>query len=321
MKSNPLSPEAMAFHRRRGRVRISVSHNCQLKCQFCHQEGISNHWNNTYITEGYFRDLLSALNFLGVKEINLTGGDPLLHPSINALIEIAWAMDFSTFICTNGLLLNRAFDSISAGHLAQIKLSVHDVFSDQRSLDVLGKAWSFRKVEANVLGAIDRGISELQVNFTNTKDSFRSFRHVAERAIKWDAKLIVCDLIATRWNEQLQGAECKTEDIEGILLDYASPNGAVTDDVGCILKKYKSQTGRDWFIKDHGFGLYYSAMCDGCLQRPICGEGVFALRFDCDGHISPCLLRADLARKVDPQTSSIEYIQRQIADVMGLMTE
>ena len=125
------------FNHMEGKLRISVTHACQLQCQFCHREGIDPHWVPVHISLNYFRDLIKAYSSIGGLYIELTGGEPLCHPEIQNLVEIGSSRRRHLIICTNGLLLNKIQTQLEAGLVHQIKLSLHSTSNSSVSKRLL----------------------------------------------------------------------------------------------------------------------------------------------------------------------------------------
>ncbi len=77
-----------------------VTYRCNAKCSFC------DIWEkpSPYITEENVRENLRDLKKLGVKVIDFTGGEPLLHRELHVFLRIAKEMGFITTVTTNGLL-------------------------------------------------------------------------------------------------------------------------------------------------------------------------------------------------------------------------
>mgnify|MGYP001110530516 CR=1 FL=1 len=77
-----------------------VTYRCNAKCGFC------DIWErpSPYITLENAESNLRALKKLGVKVIDFTGGEPLLHREIDQLLSLAKSMGFITTITTNALL-------------------------------------------------------------------------------------------------------------------------------------------------------------------------------------------------------------------------
>ncbi|WP_420582813.1 radical SAM protein [Reichenbachiella sp.] len=77
-----------------------VTYRCNAKCGFC------DIWEkpSPYVTFDNVRENLLALKKLGVKVIDFTGGEPLLHQQIDEFLALAKEMNFITTLTTNALL-------------------------------------------------------------------------------------------------------------------------------------------------------------------------------------------------------------------------
>ncbi|TAE04414.1 MAG: radical SAM protein, partial [Bacteroidetes bacterium] len=77
-----------------------VTYRCNASCAFC------DIWErpSPYITVESVRENLPHLKRLGVKVIDFTGGEPLLHRQMPEILQIAKDMGFITTLTTNALL-------------------------------------------------------------------------------------------------------------------------------------------------------------------------------------------------------------------------
>lgn len=77
-----------------------LTYRCNAKCSFC------DIWEkpSSYIKLEDVKINLRGLKKLGVKVIDFTGGEPLLHPELPAILQEAKAQKFITTVTTNGLL-------------------------------------------------------------------------------------------------------------------------------------------------------------------------------------------------------------------------
>lgn len=77
-----------------------VTYRCNASCGFC------DIWErpSPYVTEENVRENLMDLRRLGVKVVDFTGGEPLLHRQIPELLSMAKSMGFITTLTTNALL-------------------------------------------------------------------------------------------------------------------------------------------------------------------------------------------------------------------------
>ena len=77
-----------------------VTYRCNAKCGFC---DIWEQPSPTVSLEDVARNL-DDLRRLGVRVIDFTGGEPLLHPQLDQLLSMAKARGFLTTVTSNGLL-------------------------------------------------------------------------------------------------------------------------------------------------------------------------------------------------------------------------
>ena len=85
-----------------------LTYRCNATCSFC------DIWEkpSPYITlENYLENLI-GLKKLGVKVIDFTGGEPLLHRELDVLLEKAKKAGFLTTVTTNGLLYPKYADRL-----------------------------------------------------------------------------------------------------------------------------------------------------------------------------------------------------------------
>jgi MoaA/NifB/PqqE/SkfB family radical SAM enzyme len=80
-----------------------VTYRCNASCGFC------DIWEkpSPYVTPDTVAENLQDLKKLGVKVIDFTGGEPLLHRQIDQLVSLAKQQKFITTLTTNGLLYPR----------------------------------------------------------------------------------------------------------------------------------------------------------------------------------------------------------------------
>lgn len=309
------SASVAAFQRRKVHLRLSVSHACQLNCAFCHQEGIDSHWQPIFMDPKFFEHLTGAYASLGGCEINLSGGDPLMHPAIGSLIEIGYESGVPLSICTNGLALSRISKEIAAGKIHRVKLSFH---SFSRDKPLLGERWNPEHVLTNIRRVINLG-GKITVNFTMTSRNIDQVSRLLDISEEIGFDILLIDLIPSRF----QGIDPALSDFEHSTTEalLAARSSSTTDEVersGAVIRHFTSAAGRDWMYKNVNNGLHFTGMCDGCDLRSSCGEGVFTLRVDSEAKFAPCLIRRDLDLKC-PAPSDYQSVYDTMAATVDRM--
>lgn len=99
-----------------------VTYRCNASCGFC------DIWErpSPYVTLDNVRENLAALRQLGVRVIDFTGGEPMLHREIADLCRLAKGMGFITTLTTNGLLYPKFADRLR-GQVDMLHFSLDSV--------------------------------------------------------------------------------------------------------------------------------------------------------------------------------------------------
>jgi len=109
------------------KIYVEITNSCNLNCDFC----IKNKRNNKFITIDEFKTLLSKVkNYTDYLYFHVLG-EPLLHPNINELIDIA-SKHFKINITTNGYLIDRIKDN---ENIRQLNISLHS-FDDKYKISL-----------------------------------------------------------------------------------------------------------------------------------------------------------------------------------------
>jgi len=72
---------------------------CNLSCSFCFNRGIASRAD---VTVRDFERIVSVLSDQGIRELDILGGEPTLHPRFNELIETVSGSEIRTALSTNG---------------------------------------------------------------------------------------------------------------------------------------------------------------------------------------------------------------------------
>jgi pyrroloquinoline quinone biosynthesis protein E len=136
-----------------------LTYRCPLRCVYCsnpldyasHQDALS--------TEDWLRVFREAEG-LGVVQLNLTGGEPLIRDDLETLVEGARALDLYTNLITSGIPCTRErLARLKAGGLDNVQVSIQDVRAPES--DRIAGLRSFeRKLE------VARLVKELELPLT-----------------------------------------------------------------------------------------------------------------------------------------------------------
>ncbi len=99
------------------KVYVEITNNCNLNCSFC----IHNQRKNKFMEMDEFKIILEKLKGTTKYLYFHVLGEPLVHPDINAFIDIA-SEDYFINITTNGYLIKKIKDN---KNIRQLNISLH----------------------------------------------------------------------------------------------------------------------------------------------------------------------------------------------------
>ena len=117
-----------------GDVRISVTDRCNFRCQYCMPaEGLPWLERDALLTYEEITRLVRLLASMGVHDVRLTGGEPLVRRDLWRLVEQLSAIEdvHDLSLTTNGYLLTRQVDDLARAGLRRINVSLDSLAPDR----------------------------------------------------------------------------------------------------------------------------------------------------------------------------------------------
>lgn len=291
-------------------VRISLTEACNFCCPYCRPEEITPESQHNLVSADEWMVILEAYHRLGVRALRLTGGEPLLYPQLEELLQrvaaTGWFEDIS--MTTNGSLLAPKAKRLRQLGLSRVNISLDAV--DEMTFDArTGRRGQMENVLAGIEAALQAGFVNVKINTvlmeSLSDDSVRALLAYIDR---WPVIWRFIEYMPFQgdtfkgpsfeeWRAQLErltGGELReVRHVHGFgpASYYALPNGR---EVGFI------------FPMSHSY-------CDSCNR----------VRMTADGKLRLCLLRddeADIARQVRQGLDS-EALAMYIAEALQLRKE
>jgi GTP 3',8-cyclase len=117
-----------------GDVRISVTDRCNFRCQYCMPaEGLPWLERSALLTYEEIERIVRLLAAMGVHDVRLTGGEPLVRKELWRLVERLAAIEdvHDLSLTTNGYLLTRQVDDLVRAGLRRINVSLDSLAPDR----------------------------------------------------------------------------------------------------------------------------------------------------------------------------------------------
>jgi len=151
---------------------VSVTDRCNFRCQYCMPaDGLPWLERDEVLTFEEIERLVSLLVRLGIEDVRLTGGEPLVRKEfpqlVSMLAPIPGLADLS--LTTNGYLLERDADALVAAGIRRVNVSIDSLARDRffqitrrdalpqvlRGLEAIGAHESVRPVKVNAIAMRD----------------------------------------------------------------------------------------------------------------------------------------------------------------------
>lgn len=85
-------------------VDLHVTNDCNFRCKHCVYK--SGDWSMPNMTPDTVRKLVDSFHRMGVEEVHITGGEPLVNPNLFEIISILRQNKFLVRMQTNGMLID-----------------------------------------------------------------------------------------------------------------------------------------------------------------------------------------------------------------------
>jgi cyclic pyranopterin phosphate synthase len=115
-------------------LRLSVTDRCNLRCRYCMPaDGLEWLPGREVLDDGEIVRLVGLLARMGVREVRVTGGEPLTRPGLADLIARLNALDGieEVTLTTNGVLLEGMVDALVAAGLRRVNVSIDSLDPDR----------------------------------------------------------------------------------------------------------------------------------------------------------------------------------------------
>jgi GTP 3',8-cyclase len=259
-------------------LRISITNRCNVKCFYCHHDGIVPQEYEMSPDE-IFR-IAKVARGIGVRKIRLSGGEPLIREDIVDIVSKISSLGFKDVsITTNGTLLDRYADKLVNAGLNRVNVSFDTLKPD--TYQFITKRDYLEQAKNGIKIAVESGLYPVKVNMVvmkgvNHHEIWDMFRFCQETG----AILQLIELLKTDNCPDsgfLDDYHYEMDDLEEELVKRADK--VKTRRFMQDRKKYFVDGGEIEVVKP----MDNTEFCKNCTR----------IRITPDGKLKPCLLRND----------------------------
>lgn len=291
-------------------LRLSLTDRCNMRCTYCMPaEGMSWLPGPTLLTTDEMVRLVGLLVRLGIREVRLTGGEPLLRPDVvdvvAALCALPDAPELS--LTTNGVRLPTLAQPLVDAGLRRVNISLDTLRADR--FRELTRRDMLDQTLAGISAAVRVGLSPVKVNT------------VLMRGVNDDE---ACDLLAWALREgvELRFIEQMPLDAGHIwrrdeMVTAADIHARLSERFTLIPWGDRGSDPSERFVVDGGPGLGGTVGIIASVTQPFCGA-CDRLRLTADGQLRNCLFaldESDLRTALRDGASDDELMAQMVACV------
>ncbi|MEI2825600.1 MAG: GTP 3',8-cyclase MoaA [Dermatophilaceae bacterium] len=158
-------PLADGFGRVARDLRVSLTDRCNLRCTYCMPvQGLPWLPHRDILSDEEMLRVVGVFVQMGVREVRLTGGEPLLRRGLVDLVGGFAALDPRPKIAmtTNGVGLDRLAQALAEAGLDRVNVSLDTV--DAETFTVMTRRPRFADVDRGLQAAQSVGLSPIKVN-------------------------------------------------------------------------------------------------------------------------------------------------------------
>lgn len=259
-------------------LRISITNRCNVKCFYCHHDGIVP--QDYEMTPQEIERIVTVAKELGIEKIRLSGGEPLVREDIVDMVSRIAKVGFRDIsLTTNGILLEKYAEKLHEAGLTRVNVSFDTLNPD--TYRFITKRNYMENAKAGIQRAVESGLNPVKVNMVvmkgiNDNEIWDMFNFCRKNG----AILQLIELLKTE------------ADKPGSFFDkYHYDMGELEDELTEISDHVKTrkfmQDRKKYFVEGGEIEIVRpmdnTEFCKNCTR----------LRITPDGKIKPCLLKND----------------------------
>lgn len=278
-------------------LRVVLTDKCNLRCFFCHKEGMDTKANSILKKDELIK-CLQVLYDSGIRKIKFMGGEPTLYPGLSEIIKWLKEKEIETDISmiSNGIAANEVFEKYIRAGIDRINISMHGFDNDTFVHVTKGNCSQLSRTIDTIKYLNDCGKLG-KVNYVLLKGvNEDEFKRVLEFVNREKIVLDVLNYLGINDEEIKQYRYSFNEIISIINQDYCIDSSAIHRNMYSLdSQRLKLRGGGEINLKVNQLNeSNFLKACQSCSKKRYCTEGISAIRLTTEGIIKPCLFRDDL---------------------------
>jgi cyclic pyranopterin phosphate synthase len=308
--AGPLLPLVDRFGRSHTSVRLSVTDRCNIRCFYCMPEVDAEFVPRDRLLtfEELYRLAKLLVSRAGVRDVRLTGGEPLVRRQLDKLIEMLAGIEGLTdlSLTTNGILLADQATALRSAGLRRLNISLDTL--DEQTFRQISRREGLHRTLEGIDAAVQAGFESIKLNALAIRGiTEREVIRLIEFALQRQVQIRFIEFMPLDSDRAWQRDRVLTGD--QLLQMIRDHFGEVHELTRCD----PAQPAEDFAIAGGRVGIIRS------VTAPFC-ESCNRLRITADGNIRNCLFARtetplrDLLRAKASDDVLLQQFQRCIRD-------
>ena len=165
-------------------LRLSLTDRCNFRCIYCMPaDGVTQMSHDDILRIEEIEELVRIASGLGIKNVRLTGGEPLVRKGVVGLVRSICAMPGieNVSMTTNGVLLPQMVDDLKAAGLSRVNISLDTLDAEQ--FRMVTRCGNLDDALAGIDAALAAGLNPVKVNAVTVKSLDQDFLAFARLSI------------------------------------------------------------------------------------------------------------------------------------------
>ncbi len=195
-----------SFGRRLNYLRVSVTDRCNLRCTYCLPADMEFPFGDkAFLSPREMEVIVGALVRLGIRQVRLTGGEPLVRKDILEIVRRLKSLPGleDLALSTNGTELARLAPELKMAGLDRVNISVDSL--DPERFEALTRRGGLKEVWNGVEAALAAGLHPVKLNSVLLADGLEDFDRLAALTLDRPLAVRFIELMATASNKHLEG--------------------------------------------------------------------------------------------------------------------
>ncbi|MCS7142739.1 MAG: GTP 3',8-cyclase MoaA [Aigarchaeota archaeon] len=276
-------PLVDSFGRVAKKLRISVTDRCNFRCNFCMPSKPTWLPRGDLLTFEELTRIAKLLSSMGVENVRLTGGEPLMRRDLEVLVRMLAGLPGirKLSMTTNGYFLAERAPSLRRAGLQSVTVSLHSL-KPEKYEGLIGVRGTFDRVMNGIREAMRAGFDPIKINVVITRgcndDEVLDFVELARRTGSYIRFIEYMPFDGNKpWDRRLLVSGKEIIEIIGKRYTLIE----LPREAGSTAKNFAFTDG----VKG-GVGIITS------MTEPFCSD-CDRIRLTADGKIVPCLFSKD----------------------------